>query len=74
MASRQRVLGSDHPRTLVSHLNLVSFGGMAGDAVGAAQEVQEIASGLERLLGADHPATLIARANLARWQEAAGEA
>jgi hypothetical protein len=58
LADRQRVLGPDHPDTLVTRHNLARWMGEAGDAAGAAEALRELLADRQRVLGPDHPDTL----------------
>ncbi|MFI0733937.1 tetratricopeptide repeat protein [Streptomyces sp. NPDC021225] len=60
-AERERVLGPDHPDTLISRYEAAfALGrlGRHGDALG---EYGQVAAGRERVLGPEHPDTLAAR-------------
>jgi tetratricopeptide (TPR) repeat protein len=66
-----RVLGPDHPDTLLSRHNLAyayESAGRVGEAIGL---FEATLADRERVLGADHPATLRSRHNLAwaRWHQ-----
>ena len=63
----ERVLGAEHPETLISRAYLAYYTGVAGDAAGARDQLTALLPVIERVLGAEHPDTLTARANLARW-------
>ncbi|MDP4512186.1 tetratricopeptide repeat protein, partial [Nonomuraea turcica] len=73
LAERERVLGADHPHTLISRNNLARAYEAAGDLVRAIPMHEATLAERERVLGADHPHTLISRNNLARAYEAAGD-
>jgi hypothetical protein len=64
---RERVLGPQHPDTLISRANLASWTGEAGDAAGARDQFAALLPVIERVLGPEHPQTLAIRANLDRW-------
>ncbi|HEX3955365.1 MAG TPA: tetratricopeptide repeat protein, partial [Trebonia sp.] len=72
LADQLRILGPDHPHTLITRSNLASWRGTAKDPVGAAAAFQELLADQLRVLGPDHPDTLAARHNLAYWRERAG--
>ena len=61
----ERVLGSEHPDTLIARASLARWTGEAGDAVGARYQYTALLPVVERVLGSEHPTALIARANLA---------
>ncbi|MEW1739757.1 tetratricopeptide repeat protein, partial [Nocardia beijingensis] len=65
LADRERVLGADHPDTLVSRNNLASVYKAAGRVVEAIPLYERTLADRERVLGADHPNTLGSRNNLA---------
>ncbi|UUU45176.1 FxSxx-COOH system tetratricopeptide repeat protein [Streptomyces sp. NBC_00162] len=73
LATRERVLGPDHPRTLVSRSNLAGAYWSAGDLVRAVPLFERTLEDSERVLGADHPDTLISGNNLAHAYESAGD-
>ena len=65
LAVQRRILGEDHPDTLISMNNLALTLRSQGD-LGAARELHEqVLAGRRRVLGEDHPATLASMANLA---------
>ena len=66
-ASREQVLGGEHPDTLAAQANLARWTGEAGDPAAARDQYAALLPVRERVLGAQHPHTLSARANLARW-------
>lgn len=72
LADRLRVLGSDHPTTLITRQNLACVRGEAGDTAGAATALAELLADCLRLLGPEHPYTLATYDNLTYWQEQAG--
>ncbi|WP_194243982.1 tetratricopeptide repeat protein [Nonomuraea phyllanthi] len=69
-----RLLGPDHPHTLTTRGNLVSWRGETGDAAGAAAAFEELLTDRLRILGTDHPDTLTTRSNLVSWRGKAGDA
>ncbi len=73
LADRVRVLGPDHPTTLITRSNLAYWTGEAGDAVGARDQFAALLPDQVRVLGPDHPDTLITRNNLAAWTGEAGD-
>jgi tetratricopeptide repeat protein len=64
---RERVLGPEHPETLITRSQLARWTGEAGDAAGARDQVAALLPILERVLGPGHPNILSAEANLAYW-------
>ncbi len=72
LADRVRVLGPDHPNTLITRNNQARWRGKTGDAPGAAAAFEELLAEMLRVLGPDHPNTLTTRNNLASWRERAG--
>ncbi|MGW7729858.1 tetratricopeptide repeat protein, partial [Streptomyces canus] len=73
LAARERVLGDDHPDTLVSRNNLAGAYQEAGDLGRAIPLHERTLTDCERVLGDDHPYTLISRSNLAYAYQAAGD-
>ena len=71
---RERSFGPEHPRTLITRVELARWTGEAGDAAGARNQLTALLPILERVRGAEHPDTLTTRANLARWTGEAGDA
>jgi hypothetical protein len=67
----ERVLGAEHPTTLIDRANLAYWTGMAGDAAGARDQFAALLPVYERVSGAEHPDTLAARVNLAYWTKRA---
>lgn len=71
MANRsERLLGGNHPDTLIIRGNLaVSYreAGRTGDAIKLGEQVAAV---MERVLGAEHPDIVVARKALARWRSA----
>jgi hypothetical protein len=65
LAARRRVLGNDHPDTLMSMNNLAETRWALGDFDGARQLHEQTLTGYRRLLGDDHPNTLMSMNNLA---------
>ncbi|MFG2676880.1 tetratricopeptide repeat protein, partial [Streptomyces sp. NPDC048445] len=72
LATRERVLGDDHPDTLASRHNLASAYRVAGDTGRAIPLHERTLQDRERVLGDDHPDTLASRHNLAHAYRAAG--
>ncbi len=74
LEERARVLGHEHPGTLVARSHLAYWTGMAGDAATARDQHAALLPIEERVLGPEDPNTLRTRGNLARWTGAAGDA
>jgi len=72
LASRQRILGEDHPDTIASRNNLAAAYWRAGKLTEAISNYEQAVSANERLLGPDHPATLTSRNNLANALDSSG--
>jgi hypothetical protein len=62
---RRRVLGDDHPDTLMSMNNLAEARRAIGDLQGAHDLHEQTMAGFRRVLGDDHPNTLTSMSNLA---------
>ncbi|MFD6878396.1 MULTISPECIES: FxSxx-COOH system tetratricopeptide repeat protein [unclassified Streptomyces] len=73
LATRERVLGADHPSTLISRNNLGYAYECAGDPGRAMPLYERTLKDRERVLGTDHPHTLSSRSNLADAYESAGD-
>ncbi|AEV85674.1 Nephrocystin-3 [Actinoplanes sp. SE50] len=73
LADRLRVLGPDHPDTLITRHGLAWWRGEAGDPAGAVTAYEELLSDRLRVLGPDHLDTLATRHNLAQWRGEAGD-
>ena len=71
---RERVLGPEHPDTLITRANLARWTGEAGDAAGARDQYAALLPVYERVRGPEHPHTLAARHDLALWTGEAGDA
>ena len=74
LADRERVLGADHPDTLVTRNNLAYAYREAGRTAEAITLNEQNLADQERVLGADHPDTLTSRNNLAIAYQEAGRA
>jgi hypothetical protein len=74
LKERARVLGPEHPGTLLARAHLAFWTGRAGDAAGARDQFATLLPIEERVLGPEHPETLATRGNLASWTGAAGDA
>jgi hypothetical protein len=70
---RVRVLGPEHPDTLITRANLAYWTGMAGDAVAARDLFAELLPVRVRVLGPEHPSTATTHNNLAYWIRKAGD-
>ncbi|ESP95707.1 nephrocystin (plasmid) [Streptomyces sp. GBA 94-10 4N24] len=73
LADSERVLGPDHPDTLLSRHNLAGAYESAGDLGRAIPLYERTLADSERVLGPDHPDTLLSRHNLAGAYESAGD-
>ncbi|MBO4257160.1 tetratricopeptide repeat protein [Streptomyces griseorubiginosus] len=73
LADSERVLGADHPDTLLSRNNLAGAYAQAGRIDDAITLLEQLVTDFERVLGPEHPHTLSARHNLALWREKAGD-
>jgi hypothetical protein len=67
----ERILGPEHPDTLVTRHELARWTGEAGDAAAARDMFAVLLPVRERVSGPDHPDTLTARGNLASWTSSA---
>jgi Flp pilus assembly protein TadD len=65
LAGCRRVLGDDHPNTLISMNNLAMTRYALGDLDGAHELLEQAVAGYRRVLGDDHPTTLNSVNNLA---------
>jgi hypothetical protein len=74
LEERDRMLGPEHPGTLLARANLAHWTGRAGDAAGARDQSATLLTICERVLGPEHPDSLATRANLAHWTGQAGDA
>ena len=72
LADHERVLGPDHPDTLLSRNNLALAYRAAGRLDEAISLHEQALAARERVLGPDHPDTLRSRNNLATAYRAAG--
>jgi hypothetical protein len=70
---RGRVLGLDHPDTLISMSNLAETLRAQGDLAGASELQKETLDISRRVLGPEHPNTLISMSNLAETLRAQGD-
>ncbi|MGW9283762.1 tetratricopeptide repeat protein, partial [Streptomyces diastaticus] len=68
LAAEVRVLGPDHPDTLMTRYEIAGWRGEAGDAAGALAAFRELLIDQMRVLGPDHPKTLSTRRALTEWQ------
>jgi hypothetical protein len=69
----ERVLGPEHPDTLINRHNLANFTGYAGDAAAARDQFAALLSVYEEVLGSEHPETLAVWYQLAHWTALAGD-
>ena len=73
LAYSKRVLGSDHPNTLLTCTNLATAYREAGDLSRAIPMFEQVLADSERVLGSEHPDTLATRSNLAIAYHEAGD-
>ena len=66
-----RVLGPDHPDTLINRNNIAMFTEQSGDPREALRLSQELLPDQVRVLGADHPDTLRTRKRVAALSDQA---
>lgn len=64
LTDRERVLGPDHPDTLISRNNLAYAYETAGRLDQAIPAYEAVLEDCERVLGPDHPRTRVVRGNL----------
>ncbi|MGK5693456.1 NB-ARC domain-containing protein [Streptomyces sp. URMC 128] len=69
-----RVLGPDHPDTLIIRVDYANWRAKAGDSAGASADFAELLPDLARVLGPDSQRTLYARHQLAHFRGLAGDA
>jgi hypothetical protein len=72
--ARERILGPEHPDTLMARIRLVNWKGEAGDAARARDLYAALIPVCEHVFGTEHPSTLTSRNNHARWTGKAGNA
>jgi hypothetical protein len=63
----ERVLGPQHPVTLVTRHQLAKWTGEAGDPAAARDLLATLLPVFERVLGPQHPDTMTTRHALAKW-------
>ncbi|MCA9134896.1 MAG: tetratricopeptide repeat protein, partial [Planctomycetales bacterium] len=73
LAASERVLGPEHPDTLISVNNLALLLSRKGDYVGAEPLFRRALEARERLLGPEHPDTLVSLNNLAGLMSSKGD-
>ncbi|MFI7431828.1 tetratricopeptide repeat protein [Micromonospora sp. NPDC049836] len=73
LADCQRVLGPDHPDTLIIRGNVAYWRANTGDHAGAVAAFELLLVDCLRLFGPDHIHTLVVRSNIAYWQGLAGD-
>ena len=71
--ARGRILGPEHPDTLLARTNLASWTGQAGDPAAARDQYSALLPVCERVLGPEYTDTLSARHGLASWTGQAGD-
>jgi hypothetical protein len=67
----ERVLGTEHPETLIARGNLAVWTGQAGDPAGARDQLAALLPTRERVSGTGHPDTVTDRSRLAYWTDEA---
>ncbi|MFI5844969.1 Kinesin light chain 2 [Catenuloplanes sp. NPDC051500] len=72
-ADTARLLGPDHPRTLLARGNAARWRGESGDAAGAVTAYELLLGESARVFGAHHPNTWTCRSNLAYARGLAGD-
>lgn len=65
----ERVLGPEHPDTLITRHALAQSTGQAGDMAGAREQLAALLPTIERVLGADHPSNAGVRLDLSQWEQ-----
>jgi hypothetical protein len=68
LADRERVLGPDHPHTLIAGSNLADAYWSACSAADAIALLEQVVVDSERVLGAEHPDTDDRRRALEEWR------
>jgi hypothetical protein len=63
----ERVLGPEHPDTLLTRANLARWTGTTGNPAGARDQLAALLPIRERVSGREHPQTVGTRLLLARW-------
>jgi hypothetical protein len=71
--AQRRLLGPEHPRTLISMGNLALTLSEHGDLTGARTLQKQVLTAHQRLLGPEHPDTLTSMNNLAETQRVLGD-
>ena len=74
LADRTRILGPDHPDTLITRNNLANAHRQAGHISTAIAMYEDVLADMTRVLGPDHPHTLAVRSNLAAARKKAQQA
>jgi len=68
-----RILGADHPRTLVTRNNIASLLAKSGRVEEALKQFEDLLRDKVQRLGANHPSTLTTRNNIATWLGESGQ-
>ena len=68
----ERILGPEHPDTLITRHEAVRWTGQAGDPAAARHQYAALLPVIERILGPEHPQTRRIRDYLAHWTGQAG--
>jgi hypothetical protein len=74
LSDQERVLGRDHPDTLMTRNDIARRLGETGDRSGALRLLSELLPDRERVLGPDHPDTLRTRGEIALRSGLVGDA
>ena len=74
LPDRERVLGRDHPETLVTRSQHCALDRRYGDSPEALRLFESLLLDQERVQGCDHPDTLTTRHNIASFTGEAGDA
>ena len=63
--ARNRILGSEHPHTIMAMSNLAATYGSWGKCIEADKLDQQVLDARDRVIGSEHPDTISTMANLA---------
>ena len=66
LLDQERVLGKDHPSSLLTRSNIAICTGAVGDVAGELRLLQQLLADLERVLGREYRHTLDTRGQIAR--------
>ena len=73
LPDRERILGSDHPHTLLTRGQIASLTGLTGRPREALHLFTALLPDKQRILGEDHPDTLLTRNDIAYWTAETGD-